>query len=92
MALEKALEVAKNEQLDEDIKKDYNALLKNIETSKLEAIDDNKSQLVNLLTEEIVKRYAYREGLYEYYKIHNEEIKTASAILQNPNTYNSYLK
>ncbi len=92
LALEKALEVAKNEQLDEDIKKDYNALLKNIETSKLEAIDDNKSQLVNLLTEEIVKRYAYREGLYEYYKIHNEEIKTASAILQNPNTYNSYLK
>ena len=92
LALEKALEVAKNEQLDDDIKKDYNALLKNIETSKLEAIDDNKSQLVNLLTEEIVKRYAYREGLYEYYKIHNEEIKTASAILQNPNTYNSYLK
>ncbi|PSG90315.1 S41 family peptidase [Aurantibacter aestuarii] len=92
LALEKALEVAKNEQLDDDIKKDYNALLKNIEASKLEAIDDNKSQLVNLLTEEIVKRYAYREGLYEYYKIHNEEIKTASAILQNPNTYNSYLK
>lgn len=92
LALEKALEVAEGENLDDDIRKDYNTLLKNIEASKTEAINENKSQLVNLLTEEIVKRYAYREGLYEYYKIHNEEIKTASTILQNPNTYNSYLK
>ena len=40
MALEKALEVAKNEQLDEDIKKDYNALLKNIESLSLLSKDD----------------------------------------------------
>jgi len=43
------------------------------------------------LTDEIVKRYVYREGLYEYYKTHNEEIKTATDILSNPSKYNRYL-
>jgi carboxyl-terminal processing protease len=92
IALEKALEVAITENLDDNIKNDYTTLLKHLEQAKIESINENKAQLVNLLTEEIVKRYAYREGLYEYYKINNEEIKTASTILQNPNTYNKYLK
>tara|TARA_R110002012_G_scaffold321377_2_gene548902 strand:+ start:28 stop:1662 length:1635 start_codon:yes stop_codon:yes gene_type:complete len=92
IALEKALEVAITENLDDKINNDYTTLLKHLEQAKIESINENKAQLVNLLTEEIVKRYAYREGLYEYYKINNEEIKTASTILQNPNTYNKYLK
>lgn len=90
-ALKKSFEVAITENLDDNIEKDYTTLLKNLEQSKDQAINENKAQLINLLTEEIVKRYAYREGLYEYYKIHNEEIKTASNILQNPKTYKSYL-
>ena len=32
---------------------------------------------MSLLSDEIVKRYVYREGLYDYYKIHNAEIKKA---------------
>ena len=91
MAIKKALQVAITENLDDNIKRDYDTLLKNLEASKEDAIDENKSQLVNLLTEEIVKRYAYGEGLYEYFKIHNEAIKKGTQILENPNTYNNYL-
>lgn len=90
-ALKKALEVSKTENLDDDINKDYQTLITNLDNSKAKAVQDNKSQLINLLTDEIVKRYVYREGLYEYYKIHNEEIKTATEILSNLSKYNRYL-
>ena len=90
-ALKKAFEVSKTENLDNDIQKDYNDLIQHLEQTKTQAVDQNKTQLVNLLTDEIVKRYVYREGLYEYYKINNLEIKTATEILANPNKYNRYL-
>ncbi|QCE41199.1 S41 family peptidase [Psychroserpens sp. NJDZ02] len=90
-ALKKALEVSKTENLDDDISKDYKTLLTNLDNSKAKAVEDNKKQLMNLLTDEIVKRYVYREGLYEYYKSNNEEIKTATQILSNPSKYNRYL-
>jgi len=88
----KAVEIAKTENLDDDIKRDYNALIQNLNNSKLKAIDENKSQLMSLLSDEIIKRYVYREGLYDYYKIHNAEIKKASDILNNPSKYKKYLK
>lgn len=90
-ALKKAFEVSKTENLNEDIQKEYNALLQHLNETKIQAVDQNKTQLVNLLTDEIVKRYVYREGLYDYYKVNNQEIKTATQILANPNKYNRYL-
>ncbi|WP_044401158.1 S41 family peptidase [Lacinutrix sp. Hel_I_90] len=92
MALYKAFEVAKSENLDNDIRRDFNSLLQNLSDSKLKAVDDNKSQLMSLLSDEIIKRYVYREGLYDYYKVHNAEIKKATEILEDPSKYNSYLK
>ncbi len=90
-ALKKALEVAKSENLDDDINKDYKTLITNLDNSKSKAVETNKKQIINLLTDEIVKRYVYREGLYEYYKTNNEEIKTATDILANQSKYNRYL-
>lgn len=91
-ALNKALETAKKEALDAAIKTDFSTLLSNLKTSKINNIDQNKTYLMELLTEEIVKRYAYREGLYEYYKIHDAKIKKATEILGNPSTYLGYLR
>lgn len=90
-ALKKAFEVSKTENLNDDIQKEYNTLLQHLNETKIQAVDQNKVQLVNLLTDEIVKRYVYREGLYDYYKVNNQEIKTATQILANPNKYNKYL-
>ena len=90
-SLSKAMEIAKTENLDDDIQRDYNTLINNLNNSKLKAIEQNKSQLIDLLTDEIVKRYVYREGLYDYYKLHNAEIKKATEILENPTKYNRYL-
>ncbi|SFZ90196.1 carboxyl-terminal processing protease [Flaviramulus basaltis] len=91
-ALYKAFETAKKEELNDNIKTDFNTLLSNLNKSKTTVIDENKDYLLELLTEEIVKQYAYREGLYEYYKIHDSEIKKATEILGNSTAYLGYLK
>ncbi|MCB4798259.1 S41 family peptidase [Neotamlana laminarinivorans] len=90
-ALKKAFEVAKKEELNDNIQTDYNTLISNLNKSKSTVIDENKNYLLNKITEEIVKQYAYREGLYEYYKIHDNEIKKATEILGNLSTYSGYL-
>ena len=91
-ALYKAFETAEKEELNDNIKTDFNTLISNLNKSKTTVVDENKGYLLKLLTEEIVKQYAYREGLYEYYKIHNSEIKKATEILKNPSVYLGYLK
>ncbi|APY10958.1 peptidase S41 [Seonamhaeicola sp. S2-3] len=90
-ALYKAFEAAANEELDDNIEKDFNTLISNLNRSKEDIINENKNFLLDLLTEEIVKRYAYREGLYEYYKVHDSKIKKATEILSNTSTYLGYL-
>lgn len=90
-ALYKAFETATKEELNDNIEKDFNTLISNLNNSKNDVIDENKIYLLELLTEEIVKRYAYREGLYEYFKIHDPKIKKATEILSNPSAYSGYL-
>lgn len=91
-ALENALQVAKDETLNTVIDTDYKNLLLSLNTYKNKAIDDNKTQLTDLLSDEIVKRYFYREGMYTYYIKHNNEIQKGKEILKNLSTYLSYLK
>ncbi len=91
-ALYKAFEAATKEELNDNIEKDFNTLVNNLKTSKTSVIDENKDYLLELLTEDIVKRYVYREGLYEYYKVNDPRIKKATEILSNPSIYLNYLK
>ncbi len=90
-ALTKAMEIAEKEELKKDLSIEYNKLISALNTIKNKAINNNKVQLTSLLENEIVKRYFYREGLYEYYLTNNTEIKTATEILNNITKYNSYL-
>ncbi|MDH7446306.1 S41 family peptidase [Aquimarina sp. 2201CG14-23] len=91
-SLKKSLEVAKKDKLDEDISESYNALLISIKNAKEKGLDTHKKEIVNLLTDEIVKRYSYREGLYNYYINHNPEITKSKEILGNKNKYDKILK
>ncbi|TGV00759.1 S41 family peptidase [Flavivirga rizhaonensis] len=90
--LYKAFEAATKEELNDNIEKDFNTLITNLKLAKTSVIDENKDYLLELLTEDIVKRYVYREGLYEYYKVNDPRIKKATEILSNTTTYLNYLK
>lgn len=91
-AFYKAFEASEKEELNDNIEKDFNALISSLNNSKSSIIDENKDYLLELITEEIVKRYSYREGLYEYYKTHDSRIKKATEILSNSSEYFNYLK
>ncbi|MGC1633180.1 MAG: S41 family peptidase, partial [Gelidibacter sp.] len=91
-AFDEALKVAKEEALNGVIEKEFTTLIKTLNNYKTDAIDANKAQLMSLLSEEIVKRYFYREGMYAYFVIHNTEIKKGTEILKNPSTYLNYLQ
>lgn len=91
-ALKKAYEAATKEALNNAIQSDYNTLISNLNKSKNSLIDENKAFLLELLTEEVIKRYVYSEGLYEYYKTHDEKIKKATDILNSASMYSGYLK
>ena len=51
-----------------------------------------QKEIKNLMLDEIIKRYQYKEGLYQYYVKNNLEIKKAISILNNTAEYNKILK
>lgn len=91
-ALNEAINVAKEEELESVINSEYKNLTDALQAYKSNAIDGNKTQLKSLLTDEIIKRYFYSEGLYTYYTANNTEIKKALSVLNNPSQYASILR
>lgn len=91
-ALNSVIKIAKEEGFDEDLSSSYTAMVKDINAIKDYEINNNKSQLLVLLENEIILRYFYREGLYKYYLSNNNEIQKATDILLDLDKYNSYLK
>lgn len=91
-ALKEALNKAEEEEIKGDIEKSYAVLLQDLSKAKDRELQDKKAEIKSLLTDEIVKRYFYKEGLYEYHVANNPEIKEAAAILTNNNRYQNILK
>jgi len=91
-ALNDAINIAKEEELETVISSEYKNLTNVLQSYKSNAIDGNKTQLKSLLTDEIIKRYFYSEGLYTYYTVNNTEIKKALSVLNNPSQYASILR
>ena len=91
-AISEAMAVAEDEKLEGLINQEFHNLSVAIQTYKSNAIDANKIQLKSMLTDEIIKRYFYSEGLYEYYTVNNPEIKKGLSILNNPKQYAGILR
>lgn len=91
-ALENTLEVAKRENIDGNIQSEYNLLKAAIEKSNEKELDKNKAEIIMLLNDEIITRFQYKEGLYDYDAKNNIEINKAKAVLKNTSDYNKILK
>lgn len=92
VALKSTLEKAKKENVDAAIANEYQQLLSALEKSEETLIDKNQKEIKNLILDEIIKRYQYKEGLYQYYIKSNFEIKKSIEVLNNKSQYNSILK
>ncbi len=92
LALKNTLASAKKEKIDSSINKEYQQLLTALQKSEANLLDENQREIKNLLVDEIIKRYQYQEGLYQYYLQNNFEIKKAVNVLNNSAEYKSILK
>jgi carboxyl-terminal processing protease len=92
VALKSTLEKAKKENVDAAIATEYQQLLSALEKSEETLIDKNQKEIKNLILDEIIKRYRYKEGLYQYYIKSNFEIKKSIEVLNDKSQYNSILK
>ncbi|MCP2026358.1 carboxyl-terminal processing protease [Flavobacterium sp. HSC-32F16] len=92
VALKNTLAAAKNEKIDETIAPEYQQLLAALEKSETTLLDKNQKEIRGLIQEELIKRYQYQEGLYQFYIKNNSEIKRAVNVLNNQTEYKTILK
>ncbi|MFY8188839.1 MAG: S41 family peptidase [Flavobacterium sp.] len=90
-ALQKVIETAKKEKMDVLIQKEFETLAASLKKSEFSQIDIQKEEIKRLLTDEIIKIFRYREGLYAYYTESNTEIIKSIALLNNTAEYNKIL-
>ncbi len=74
------------------VTEDFKTLLLDIEKSKTAALETHQKEIQSKLEDEIVKRYFYREGLYEYYLQNDDAILAATELLGNTEKYEGILK
>lgn len=92
IALKSTLAAAKKEKIDETILVEYQQLIAALQKSETNLLDKNKKEISNLILNELIKRYQYQEGLYQYYIKNNLEIKKAVAVLNSNMEYKTILK
>jgi carboxyl-terminal processing protease len=86
------IKIAEDDDISKEISASYNQLMAAIDAVKDKAIIDKKVEIESLLTDEILKRYFYREGLYNYQIENNPEILEAIAVLNDAGRYGKILK
>ncbi|MBT8262741.1 MAG: S41 family peptidase [Bacteroidia bacterium] len=87
-----ALRRSEDDDLKKEIESSYRQLKASIDSAKDKALVDKKAEIMSLLSDEILKRYFYREGLYNYQVKNNSEILTAIEVLNDANRYSRILK
>lgn len=92
IALKNTLATAKKEKIDETITTEYQQLLTALQKSETNLLDKNQKEIKGLILDEIIKRYQYQEGLYQYYIKNNAEIKRATSVLNSDLEYKAILK
>lgn len=91
-ALKTAIAKDEHEILGPGINDSYNRLLAEISKNKLLALDTYQAEIQKSLEDEIIKRYFYREGLFEHFLKNDQAIQTAAALLADQGKYRGILK
>jgi carboxyl-terminal processing protease len=92
LALKNTLAVAKKEKIDGTIITEYQQLLAALQKSEETLLDKNQEEIKGLIIGEIIKRYQYQEGFYQYFIKTNSEIKKSVSILNDSADYENILK
>ena len=92
---ERALkDIMKSEEVNEfgpQIKADYQKLLDDIHNVKLGSLDQYKQSIQKNIEDELIVRYFYRDGLYDYYLKNDQAITKATTLLKDATKYQQIL-
>lgn len=91
-ALKEAMSVEESSIYGNEVMERYKALLLEMDKNKLMALDKYQAEIQKNLEDEILKRYFYREGLYDYHIQNDEAIMTATVLLNDNTKYTNILK
>jgi carboxyl-terminal processing protease len=87
-----AMRRAEDDELVDEIQSSYNELLASIDRAKEKDLVSKKAEIKSLLSDEILKRYFYKQGLYDYQVKHSPEILKAVSVLNDIKKYDRILK
>jgi len=91
-SFEEAFKEAEKENYSTDIKSSYNQLLEAVKTKKIAELNINKDEILKHISDEILKQYYYKKGMYQNKFTHDDVIKTAANLLNNEKKYYKILK
>ena len=91
-ALKEALAVREEAIFNKGMESDLRRLLAEVDQSKIEALRLYTPEITRQLEDEIIKRYFYREGLYQHYLEGDEAIVAARALLDDQQRYEQILQ
>ncbi len=91
-ALKEAMSSKEEVLINHEIEGDFEELLASIDKNKITALGTYQKEIQKKLEDEIVKRYFYRDGLYQYYLGNDEAILAATELLGNEGKYEGILK
>ena len=89
--LKKAFDYSEEEDLN-NISTSLENIRNSLETEKKLVFNQSKKRIMWQLSEEIVKRNFYREGMYQYSLLKNTAVQKAKSILKDSSRYYSLLK
>jgi carboxyl-terminal processing protease len=87
-----ALRKAESEHLEKEVSSSYQQLMIAVDKAKEKALTEKKEEIKTLISDEILKRYFYREGMHKYHLNHSPEIIEAVSVLKNESRYHKLLK
>ncbi len=89
---EKAFKKAEDEKLAVSLTESYAKLKNDLTTKKIADLEINKTEILDRISDEILKQKYYKKGMYVHKFTHDKVIKKATALLKNIKKYNKILK
>lgn len=86
------MQYAKLEGLDEEAKEELESLQQKLNPDIETGLDKHKDEIIKHLESEIIKRYYYQKGVIEYSFQYDEDLKTATNLLQDDVAFKSIIE
>ncbi len=91
-AFVKAYQKAEKDEFTSAIKNNYQLIMQDFKTAKIQKIKSNQAEILEHLSDEILKQKYFKKGMYINKFTHDPLVKNATELLHDPKKYTKILK